>query len=229
MELIASFDIGTVNLACCVIDNTEKIHYWNVFDISAPTNTLRCKKMVNLFDTVDIFKKVGIVLVEFQPSFNPKARVIEGFVSTYFIIRSIDNFKEIDVTGEIRDTKVIVYSPVHKLNCFKGNCPDYSYLKSEYSRRKKLSVFHTNEIIKINQDTWAVDLFKNSKKKDDLADSFLQAISYLRFHTNPGTIKIPKKRTYTKKKCFTGVIPVVVKEASPVVENLIKTDDQFET
>jgi|688.fasta_scaffold00964_38 hypothetical protein len=172
-RLIASFDIGTINLACCIIDNNEKIHYWNVFDISAPTNPLRCKRMVTQFDKVELFKSVEIVLVEFQPSCNPKARIIEGFVSTYFMIRSIDNNLNI---------KVMVYSPIHKLNCFHGECPDFTYLKSEYTRRKKLSIFHTQEIIKSGiQDEEFVETFQKSKKKDDLSDSFLQAISYIRY------------------------------------------------
>jgi hypothetical protein len=170
--LIASFDIGIVNLACCIIDDTEQIKYWEIFDISASTNALKCKRMVKLFDEVEIFKNLTTVLLEFQPNFNPKMRVIQGYVSTYFLIRSVDNDSNL---------QVIDYSPKHKLNCYDGECPDYTHLKSEYSQRKKLGIFHTQQMI-VNQPQEMIDKFNISKKKDDYSDSFLQAISYLRYN-----------------------------------------------
>lgn len=202
-KLIASFDIGTINLACCIFDENEKIHYWNIFDITAPTNNERCKKMVLYFNQVEKFKEITDVVIEHQPSFNPKAKVIQGHVTSYFLIKSVEYNKDINV---------ITYSAQHKLNCYDGPCPDYSYLKSEYQQRKKLSIYHCSQIIirpDFPQEQQYIDLFNSSKKKDDLADSFLQGLSYHRYNkekmeqkfvTGKVTARRPTPKQYRYKK-----------------------------
>lgn len=196
-RLILSIDIGTVNMGCCIIDEEEIIHYWEVVDISGKNDITRCKIMVKKFDKIELFKKIDTVVIERQPMLNPKARVIESMVRSYFIIRDIDNEKE---------TKIIVFSPKYKLNIYEGECPDYSYLKSEYSQRKKLGIYHTSQLIK-NKQTNIQEIFNNSKKKDDLADSYLQALSYLRHeqekrNKQPGrvTARQPTSRQFKYKK-----------------------------
>jgi hypothetical protein len=175
MELIASFDIGIINLACCIFDTNEIIHYWNIFDISASTSEKRCRNMVRQLNKVEMFKEISTVLIEIQPQFNPKARLIQQYVRDYFLIRSVDFDKDI---------KVVEYSAVHKLSCYEGECPDYTHLKSEYRQRKKLSIYHCSQIIirpeKI-QDQKFIEQFNASKKKDDYADSYLQGLSFIRF------------------------------------------------
>jgi hypothetical protein len=175
MELIASFDIGIINLACCIFDTNEIIHYWNIFDISASTSEKRCRNMVRQLDKIEMFKEISTVLIEIQPKFNPTARLIQQYVRDYFLMRSVDFDKDI---------KVVEYSPVHKLSCYEGECPDYTHLKSEYRQRKKLSIYHCSQIIirpeKI-QDKKFIEQFNASKKKDDYADSYLQGLSFIRF------------------------------------------------
>lgn len=174
MSIIASFDIGIKNLGLCVIHkNTEKIFYWTVLDISGSSNVISCKRMVQQLDKIDILKNVDTVLVEKQPSVNAKMRVVQGYVSSYFVIRSIDNNKNV---------KVLDYSPKHKLGCYDGEIPTYN-IKSEYNIRKKIGIFHTSKLLEITkQESKFVDLFNNSKKKDDLADCYLQSLSFIRFN-----------------------------------------------
>ena len=54
--------------------------------------------------------------------------------------------------------------------------------KTKYTERKKLGIKVTQEILKENNnlDMW-IPIFIEHKKKDDLADSFLQGIWYIKY------------------------------------------------
>ena len=53
-------------------------------------------------------------------------------------------------------------------------------LKSKYSRNKKMSIEHTRLMLHSldEDDKWKVQ-FESSKKKDDLADSYLMTLYYI--------------------------------------------------
>ena len=55
-------------------------------------------------------------------------------------------------------------------------------LKSAYARRKRLSVTYMRWMLRRLRptDTRALAVFEQSKKKDDLADAYLQALTFLR-------------------------------------------------
>ena len=165
---ILSFDVGIKNLAYCIFDSqSQKIQNWNIIDITAKKKDNACAHMVALLDNYPELLDSDIVLIEKQPSRNNKMRIIEGLLNAYFVIKGITN-KESNIE------KVIVYSAKHKLgkDTFKG--------KSNYTQRKKLGVFRTEAFLKGYPQTDEFhDMFLTSKKKDDLADSLLQALSYI--------------------------------------------------
>ena len=95
-------------------------------------------------------------------------RVIEALLQSYFVIKGLAN-KESSVS------KVTIYSAKHKL----GNIPSLRG-KANYSERKKLAVRRCKSYIETtNQTNEMKDKFDKSKKKDDLADTLLQALAYL--------------------------------------------------
>jgi len=165
---ILSFDVGIKNLAYCIFDSqSQKVQYWNIIDITAKKNDNACAHMVNLLDKYSELLECDLVLIEKQPSRNNKMRIVEGLLNAYFVIKGITN-KESSIE------KVIVYSAKHKLgkDTFRG--------KSNYSQRKKLGVFRTEAFLKQYPQTDEFHyMFLNSKKKDDLADSLLQSLSYI--------------------------------------------------
>ena len=164
---ILSFDVGIKNLAFCIF-NTEHntINEWQILDITSHKNENSCATMVRILDTVPDMLAVDLVLIEKQPSKNNKMRIIEGLLNAYFVIKGITNND-----STIREVKV--YSAKHKL----GN--DTYRGKVNYSQRKKLGVFRTHHFIKeYSQSEHISNLFETSKKKDDLADCLLQALSY---------------------------------------------------
>lgn len=174
--LIASIDVGTINMGLCILDTDEKIHHWSVFSIKSNSAEGSCKKLFKYFDDLTLLNGTSKVIIERQPRMNPKARVIEGYILSYFIIRNMD-FK--------LNRKIIKYSPKFKLRIYKGKIPDFK-VKSEYSIRKKSAVFITEQMI-TNQQQCYISSFKSCKKKDDLADAFCMGIAYIRFVLNKST------------------------------------------
>ena len=162
--IILSFDIGIKNLAYCMIDTEDKcILDWNILDCSGTNETLRVIKEV---DSIDYLKEADIVLLEKQPSFNPKMRNISTALYVYFILR---------IQYEMgKNCKVIFYPAKYKLKCSNTTIEHKSKVK--YRQNKNLGIVHTRELLNSHQD-----FFEKHKKKDDLADCYLQAMSYIKF------------------------------------------------
>lgn len=174
--MILSFDVGVKNLAFCVLDWTGDIHEWGILDISGASYEKQFLKLSGLLDELDFHKSVEIVLIERQPSCNPKMRIISAALHMYYIIRGLK-----DEEGTVQ--KVLFYSPKHKLNCYtpkEGDEPIVIRAKTPYARRKRMSIIHTRFLLRdqSENDRWS-ELFARAKKKDDYADSFLQGLSYL--------------------------------------------------
>ena len=51
-------------------------------------------------------------------------------------------------------------------------------MTKKYSDKKKLAIEHAKYFVQNNPDY--IDFFNNHKKKDDLADSFLQGLYYIK-------------------------------------------------
>jgi hypothetical protein len=111
----------------------------------------------------DIIDEVDLVLIEHQPNKNPKMRVIETVLTCFFIMRNI--------------SKTIQYSAKFKLGKKIG--ATVKGVKN-YSQRKKISIEMTKLFLEKNNFKDELQMFLKSKKKDDLADSFLQCLSYMK-------------------------------------------------
>lgn len=162
--IILSFDIGIKNLAYCMIDTeTNDILDWNILDCSGTNETLI---VIKTLDEINYILEADIILLEKQPSFNPKMRNISTALYVYFTLR-IQHEKN-------AQCKIMFYQPKYKLMC--SNTKIEHKTKSKYLQNKKLGIEHTRELINTH-----LDFFEKHKKKDDLADCYLQAISYTKF------------------------------------------------
>ena len=179
---ILSFDVGIVNLAYCIFDSiTLKINHWEV--ITLQNHNDYNKIYINLINELDsrkhLIDHINVVLIEKQPSFNPKMRIIAGCLQTYFIIRGIVD----SPVPEDAIKAVKFFNPKHKLKCYNG--PELvinSKAKSKYSRTKKMGVMICELKLKeYFETTTMIKLFNDSKKKDDLSDCYLQALTYSMF------------------------------------------------
>jgi len=139
-------------------------------------SNMECKK-INLIDigisikenldrlNTFVFSDIDIVLIENQigPIAN-RMNCIQGMISQYLIMKDMNNIQFI--------------SAANKLKFFIGN------KKTTYCERKRIGVEVTKQLLVRNDDNNVnkdkiTDLFNKHKKKDDLADCFLQGIWYL--------------------------------------------------
>ena len=84
------------------------------------------------------------------------------------------------IEGVCKDTicqNVQMINARNKLKVYKG--PEVECkIKEKYKRNKYLSVEYTKNMI-LQEDQEFIDLFTESKKKDDLADAYLQGIYFI--------------------------------------------------
>ena len=106
-----------------------------------------------LAEAYERFPSIDIVLIENQMA--AKMAVVQGMVVQYFVMKGVKTIE--------------IVSPTNKL---KGIVPG----KTTYAERKKLSVAHTRSTLQTMGLQWD---FEGHKKKDDLADTFLQALWYI--------------------------------------------------
>ena len=123
---IASFDVGTKNLAYCIVEN-GLIQHWDVLEIKYTTNETLCNNIVRAMDVHPELLEVDTVVIEKQPSKNNKMRIVEALLNAYFVIKGTTSASSLV-------SKVCVYSSKHKLGDtnLRGN--------SNYRERKKLGI-----------------------------------------------------------------------------------------
>jgi len=226
---ILSFDVGIVNLAYCIIEkngessptiksnnevvaeSSPTILHWEIIELSKKGNTFSAHiatsgiaelylTLINQLDQRPYLCDVDIVLIEKQPSFNPKMRIIAGCLQTYFYIRGVVD-KQTDKINSVE-----FFSPKHKLKCYNGPELDISnkgkIVKGKYAQTKKMGVAIARVKLEEYSESEWVKVFENSKKKDDLSDCYLQALTYLMFK-EPKSVKQTKGVKPDKQVKFT--------------------------
>lgn len=172
--LLLSIDVGIRNLGICLIDTeTKKIKHWDATGIPPQhTNGLFVCLRDHLRNRPWVLEATKI-LIEKQPDKNKTMKSVENFLHSYFLCNDLD---------------VQIYDARHKIPDVIG--PG----RAMYLKRKKASVSRCSEFI-THTNPELVEWFNSQKKKDDLADTVMQALSYI-----DNTIKSePSKQTKTPK------------------------------
>jgi hypothetical protein len=206
---ILSFDVGIVNLAYCIIETEPvKILNWEIIELGKKGNSFTAHittsgiselyiTLINKLDERPFLLNVDVVLIEKQPSFNPKMRIIAGCLQTYFYIRGV-----VDAVDKIKSVEF--FSPKNKLKCYDGPELDISskngkIVKGKYAQTKKMGIAIARSKLEEYSETDKLTFFENSKKKDDLSDCYLQALTYMLFK-QPVASKKQNKTANVKKQ-----------------------------
>lgn len=108
---------------------------------------------INSIDKILIENQIG-------PIAN-RMKSIQGMITQYLILNNNYNIEYV--------------SPINKLKYFENS------KKLSYNERKKLSIIYTQKILNKKNMFDDLEYFNNHSKKDDLADTLLQALYYLIF------------------------------------------------
>lgn len=125
-------------------------------------------------DSDPLFLQADVVLIECQPQkARDKMRNIGTAIFDYYVLRgTIDRGKNYDI--RVIDAK-------NKLTVYDGP-PISCHLKTQYARNKWYSVRYCEWALQ-HEPGW-LDYFQKYKKRDDLADCFLQGAWWLKFGKN---------------------------------------------
>ena len=156
--MILSIDCGIKNLAMCLIDPvTKKIHQWDVSGIPPKHADGIFPCMVRHLNEKPWILEARTVVIEKQPDRNRGMKAIENLLHTYFLIK---------------EKNVVIWDARHKI-------PDVAGAgKARYTQRKNASIERARKFIEGGNANW-VGFFDAHKKKDDLADTVMQALSFI--------------------------------------------------
>jgi hypothetical protein len=174
--MILSIDVGIRNLAVCQFDETSNLVVnWDVSGVPPEHKDGLFVSMRKHLDERPWVLSSNVILIEKQPDRNKKMKMVENFLHAYFVIKC-------------PKSETIIYDAKFKIPdvCGPG--------KAQYLKRKKVSIERCEAFLNNNpiNSHW-LPIFKESKKKDDLADTVMQAISF--------TKRVePLKKTVKNKK-----------------------------
>lgn len=169
--MLLSIDVGIRNLAMCLM-NDRKIVQWDVGGVPPLSDDGLYESMLKHILTRPWVLDANIVLIEKQPDKNRKMKSVEDFLHAYFVIQG---------------KKTIIYDARHKI-------PDISGPgKVRYRQRKNASIQRCREFV-AKENPSLLQFFNSHDKKDDLADTVMQALSY-----NPSPVKVTKKKLTARK------------------------------
>jgi hypothetical protein len=155
-----SIDVGIKNLAYIIYDKT--IIEWGIIEL--------CETNANKANMIDLGKKIFVLFekqftmyfdeVIIENQIGPSAirmKNLQGMITMYFIQKG---------------SEVVYWCSGNKLRFMKKS----SLTMKTYKDRKKVSILVTNCIV---NEYYPIHDISKHKKKDDLADCFLQLLDYL--------------------------------------------------
>ena len=174
--MILSIDVGIRNLAMCQFNETSNlVVQWDVSGVQPEHRDGIYVSLRKHLDERPWILDSDIILIEKQPDRNKKMKMVEHFLHAYFVIKA-------------PKSETIIYDAKFKIPDVVG--PG----KAQYTKRKKVSIERCEAFLR-GDDTnkhW-IETFMKSKKKDDLADTVMQAISFTKRVEPKKKEKIVKK------------------------------------
>jgi hypothetical protein len=186
MAPLLSIDVGIKNLAMCLIDeSTQLVLQWDVSGVPPQHRDGLFPSLRDHLNDRPWILTATTILIEKQPGMNKTMKSVENFLHSYFVIKC-------------PKAETIIYDARHKV-------PDISGAgKARYRQRKQAAVDRCRTFLETSEiNAHWMPLFVVSKKKDDLADTVLQALSYI----NRRVVEVKSAKHSEKKKTPIGRKP----------------------
>jgi hypothetical protein len=207
-----SFDIGIKNLALCILEynnNEISIIDWRVitlFDKKKDVNGINSLSEIlflELDNIIGLLKELNLdyidyVLIENQPSnLNGIMKTVQLLIFSYFSLlnhwdKIVDNVLLINASLKLQNHNYNPDIPI-KIDTTKTKKQQKN---DKYRINKYLGIEITKYYIKNN--TFLNEYFIKYKKKDDLADTLLQTVSYIKkkFNVTIESVSLSNKNNF---------------------------------
>jgi hypothetical protein len=178
-KIVVAIDVGLRNMSWCVCAGPEglepeelaaklRLISWTTEALPLPAGPWRVAEALRAVvehaaDKEQFLERADVIVIEQQPV----ARMREVAACLFGLARRAAR----------PETSVLLQSARCKLELFAPNAPEMCRDRSSYGARKRAAVALTRHLLK-GRDDW-LSLFERAKKKDDLGDSFLHALTYL--------------------------------------------------
>lgn len=196
--LYISFDIGVKNLALCILKQTDsliKVIDWRVITLAEKKKDINGLNTIseNLFYELDNivgsieelkYEKIDYVLIENQPSnLNGIMKSIQLLIFSYFMLLKHWDKLNMNVLLINASLKLQYHTfkpePLIKIDSQRTK---KEQKRDKYRNNKNDGIEITKYYIKDNKILYYY--FTKHKKKDDLADTLLQTVSYIKKNNN---------------------------------------------
>jgi hypothetical protein len=195
-----SFDIGVKNLAVCIIRRTEilEILDWRIIALASSKKEIKgiddiseriyieMDNIIGGLKNMDI-NMIDYVLIENQPSnLNGIMKTIQHIIYGYFSLikywdKEVGNVVLVNASLKTKNHTYVINMEANAANAAKvaGDARNKKgFRRDKYKNNKMLSIELCREYI--SEDEELQKIFGENKKKDDLSDACLQAVSYIR-------------------------------------------------
>jgi len=196
--LYISFDIGVKNLALCILNQTDsliRVIDWRVITLAEKKKDINGLNTIseNLFYELDNivgsieelkYEKIDYVLIENQPSnLNGIMKSIQLLIFSYFML--LKHWDKVNMNVLLINASLKLQYHTFKpepLIKFDRQRTKKELKRDKYRNNKNDGIEITKYYIKDNKILY--DYFTKHKKKDDLADTLLQTVSYIKKNNN---------------------------------------------
>jgi hypothetical protein len=198
--IYVSFDIGVKNLAVCIIRRTEilEILDWRIIALASSKKEIKgiddiseriyieMDNIIGGLKNMDI-NMIDYVLIENQPSnLNGIMKTIQHIIYGYFSLikywdKEVSNVVLVNASLKTKNHTYVINMEANAANAAKtaGEARNKKgFRRDKYKNNKMLSIELCREYI--SEDEELQKIFGENKKKDDLSDACLQAVSYIR-------------------------------------------------
>lgn len=195
-----SWDCGTTNLCYCLLeyiggpDKEFRVVMWENFSLNAQSIKHAVEMLPRELDRRPWMLDVDYVCIESQVVHNIEMKVVSHALQMYFITRTLQtpvtrSIGSSSSTGPVITTTEATGKPisVHFISAkskFTVCDVEEPNLKTRRARNKRVAVLMAQKLLADQGDDQTLRYLNKHKKKDDLADSLIQGIYFLRIVYN---------------------------------------------